>query len=91
MTGDMTDAILGFNNSDADYRIEQVYFEYAGSQDLNRALIEAFNSGIDLVDQSNLPEGSISGSQLIDMLPYLDADAELSREDFFPAALRGMT
>lgn len=91
MTGDMTDAILGFNNSDADYRIEQVYFEYAGSGDLNRALVEAFNADIDLVDQSNLPEGSISGSQLIDMLPYLDADAELSREDFFPAALRGMT
>lgn len=91
ITGDMTDAILGFNNSDADYRIEPVYFEYAGSGDLNRALIDAFNSDIDLVDQSNLPEGSISGSQLIDMLPYLDSDAELSREAFFPAALRGMT
>lgn len=91
MTGDMTDAILGFNNSDADYRVEPVYFEYAGSGDLSRALIEAFNAEIDLVDQSNLPEGSISGSQLLDMLPYLDTDAELRREDFFPAALQGMT
>lgn len=91
MTGDMTDAILGFNNSDADYRIEPVYFEYAGSVDLNRALIEAFNSDIDLVNQSNLPEGCISGTQLLDLLPYLDTDTELSRDDFFPAALQGMT
>ena len=91
MTGDMADAILAYNNSAADYRIEPVYFEYAGSADLNRALIEAFNAGIDLVDQSNLPEGTISGAQLIDMLPYLDADTELSRKDFFPAALKGMS
>lgn len=91
MTGDMTDAILGFNNSDANYRIEPVYFEYAGSKDLSRALMEAFNSPIDLVDQSNLPEGSISGAQLVDLMPLLDADTELSREDFFPAALRGMS
>lgn len=91
MTGDMTDAILAYNNSDADYRIEPVYFEYVGAADLNRAMIEAFNSGIDLVDQSNLPEGSISGAQLVDLLPFLDADTELSREDFFPAALRGMS
>lgn len=91
MTGGMTDAILAYNHSDANYRIEPVYFEYAGSQDLSRALMEAFNSGIDLVDQSNLPEGSISGSQLMDMLPFLDADTELSREDFFPAALQGMS
>lgn len=91
MTSDMTDAILAYNNSAADYRIEPVYFEYAGSNDLSRALIEAFSSDIDLVDQSNLPEGTISGAQLVDMLPYLDADAELSREDFFPAALSGMS
>lgn len=91
MTGDMTDAILAYNNSAADYRIEPVYFEYVGAADLNRAMIEAFNSGIDLVDQSNLPEGSISGAQLVDLLPFLDADTELSREDFFPAALRGMS
>lgn len=91
MTGDMADAILAYNNSDANYRIEPVYFEYAGSQDLSRALMEAFNSDIDLVDQSNLPEGSISGAQLADLLPMLDADDELSREDFFPAALQGMS
>lgn len=91
MTGDMTDAILAYNNSDADYRVEPVCFEYAGEADLSRVLIEAFNSNIDLVDQSNLPEGSISGAQLVDLLPYLDADPELSREDFFPAALRGMS
>lgn len=90
MTGELTDAVLGFNNSAAGYRIELVCFEYAGSADLSRALIEAFNSPIDLVDQSNLPESSISGSQLVDMLPYLDSDTELSREDFFPTALKSM-
>lgn len=86
----MQDAILAYNHSDAAYRIEPVYFEYDGDQDLNRALIEAFTADIDLVDQSNLPEGRISGEQLLDLLPYLDADPELNREDFFPAALRGM-
>lgn len=90
MTGDMMDAVLRFNNSDAEYRIEPIYFEYAGSADLSRALMEAFNSPIDLVDQSNLPEGSISGSQLVDMLPYLDSDEELSRDDFFSTALKSM-
>lgn len=91
MTGDMTDAILAYNNSDAKYRIEPVFFEYAGEQDLSRALMDAFSSNIDLVDQSNLPEGSISGSQLVDVLPLIDGDNELSRDDFFPAALHGMT
>lgn len=90
MTGEMMDAVLSFNNSDAKYRIEPTYFEYAGSADLSRALMEAFNSPIDLVDQSNLPEGSISGSQLVDMLPYLDSDKDLSRDSFFPAALQSM-
>ncbi len=87
---EMKDAILAYNNSAAAYRIEPVYFEYAGDRDLDRALIEAFNADIDLVDQSNLPEGRISVEQLMDLLPYLDADPELDREDFFPAALRGM-
>ena len=86
----LRDAILAYNHSDAAYRIEPVYFEYDGDQDMNRALIEAFNAGIDLVDQSGLPEGRISGEQLLDLLPYLDADPDLDREDFFPAALRGM-
>lgn len=90
MTGDMADAVMAFNNSDADHKIKPVYFEYAGSQDLSRALIEAFNSDIDLVDQSNLPEGSMSGSQLMDLLPYLDTDPDISREDFFQSALQGM-
>ena len=91
MTGDMANALLAFNNSDELYRIVPVYYDYAGEEDLTRVLIEAFSSDIDLVDQSNLPEGRISGAQLLDMLPFLDADPELDRDDFFPAAFRSMS
>ncbi|MBR1457447.1 MAG: hypothetical protein IJ594_09870 [Oscillospiraceae bacterium] len=85
------DSILYFNHTDPEYRIELRQMEAAEGADYDRQLIElATGSGVDLIDTSLLPESSLDGSLLADLLPFLDADPELGREDFIQPLLRSM-
>lgn len=87
----MMDAVIRFNNTDPEYRVEIVSWVYEDEAELDRLLIELSRTeDIDLVDTSFLPEGAVDAGLFTDMLPYLDSDAELSREDFIQPLLNGM-
>lgn len=87
----LMDAVLRFNNSDSDYRVEIKPYIYSSEEERTRLLIELATSGkVDIIDTSLLPDGAVDSSMLVDLLPYLDADADISREDFIPGVLSAM-
>ncbi len=87
----LMDAILRFNNSDPEYRVELVPYIYNNENERNRMMMSiATGSDIDLIDTSLLPDGAIDRQLLVDLLPYIDADATLSRDDFIPTLLSSM-
>lgn len=87
----LMDAIIRFNNSDPDYKIEVKPYIYSSDDERTRLLIDLATGGeVDIIDTSLLPDGAADSSMLVDMLPYLDADADISREDFIPGLLNAM-
>ena len=90
-TDTLKDAVIRFNNSDPEYRIEIRPVVYGSEEERELMLIELINSGnIDLIDTSLLPEGALGAGLLVDLLPYIEADPNLSREDFIPSLLGAM-
>lgn len=90
-TDALKDAIIRFNNSDPEYKIEIRPVVYNSEEERELMLIELINSGdVDLIDTSLLPEGALDAGLLVDLLPYIDADPGLSREDFIPSLLEAM-
>lgn len=88
----LMDAIIRFNNSDPDYKIEVKPYIYSSDDERTRLLIElATGKEVDILDTSLLPDDAADGSILVDMLPYLDADADISRDDFIPGIFADMT
>ena len=91
-TMELLDAIVRFNNTDPEYRIEVVPITYANEQERDRALIElATRTDLDLLDTSRLPDNALDSGLLADMLPMIDADETISREDFIEPLLELMT
>lgn len=91
LTDDLMDAILRFNNTDPDYRVELKTVCYETESERDRFLVELITEGgVDLIDTSLLPERALDSRMLTDMLPYLDADETIDREDFVPALLKAM-
>ncbi len=91
-TDALKDAVIRFNNSDPEYKIEIRPVVYGSEEERELMLIELINSGdVDLIDTSLLPEGALDAGLLVDLLPYIDADPDLSREDFIPSLLEAMT
>ena len=91
-TDTLKDAVIRFNNSDPEYKIEIRPVVYGSEEERELMLIELINSGdVDLIDTSLLPEGAVDAGLLVDLLPYIDADPNLSREDFIPSLLEAMT
>lgn len=88
--GQYMDAILYFNNTDPDYKI--CVTTISGSkEEMTKNLIQLATAGdYDLIDTGILPDGAMDSGLLTDLLPYLDADPELSQEDFIPNVLKGM-
>lgn len=90
-TDALKDAVIRFNNSDPEYRIEIRPVVYGSEEERELMLIELISSGdVDLIDTSLLPEGALDAGLLVDLLPYIDADPNLSREDFIPSLLEAM-
>lgn len=88
----LMDAVLRFNNSDPEYRVEFLPLLYENDAERDRLLISlASGSGFDLLDTSFLPSGAADAGLLVDLLPYIDADPSLSRDDFLPGLLSAMT
>lgn len=90
-TEELMDAIIRFNNTDPEYKVEIKPVHYESKAERDRLLIEiATSKDIDLIDTSILPENAIKDGLLVDMLPYIDADTEISREDFIEPLLNAM-
>lgn len=91
LTSDLKDGIVRFNNTDPEYKIQLKFMAYENEQERDRFLIQlATDDTIDLIDTSLLPESALGSGVLADMLPYLDADDTISREDFIPSLLSAM-
>lgn len=87
----LQDAVIRFNNTDPEFKIEVVPITYTSDQDRNRILIElATRNDLDLLDTSFLPDNALDSGLLADMLPMIDADETISREDFIEPLLRLM-
>lgn len=92
VTMELLDTIVRFNNTDPQYKIEVVPITYANEQERDRVLIElATRSDLDLLDTSMLPDNALDSGLLADMLPMIDADETISREDFIEPLLKLMT
>lgn len=88
----LLDAIVRFNNTDSQYKIEVVPITYANEQERDRVLIElATRTDLDLLDTSLLPDNALDSGLLADMLPMIDADESIGREDFIEPLFALMT
>ena len=88
--GQYMDAILYYNNTDPDYKIRVTTIS-GSKEEMTKNLIQLATAGdYDLIDTGILPDGAMDSGLLTDLLPYLDADPVLSREDFIPSVLNGM-
>lgn len=85
------DQILYFNHTDPEYKITVRRLEDTEGAAYDRQMIElATQGGVDLLDTSLLPGSALDGRVLENLLPYLDADPEIGREDFIQPLLRAM-
>ena len=87
------DAVVRFNNTDPEYRVEIKPLIYSTEAERDRLLIDlaTSGSGVDLLDTSLLPAGAVDAGMFVDLLPYIDADESIGREDFIPGVLDAMT
>ena len=91
LNNSLTDAIIRFNNTDPEYKIEVVPIVYHSEQERSRLLIElSTRRDLDLLDTSFLPDKALDSGLLADMLPMIDADETISREDFIEPLLQLM-
>ncbi len=94
---DLRKQILKFNKTSEQYRIEvKDYSEFNTEEDYTAGLTKMNTEIIsgtvpDLISVSELPVGQyVSHGLLENLYPYIDSDAELSREDFLPSILKAM-
>ena len=87
-------AALNFNRSNEDYRIEILDYsvynnEYDYSAARNRLLEDVMAGNMpDILALNDLPVDRLAAKGLLeDLYPFMDADPELSRENFFPNVL----
>lgn len=93
----LTNAIIKFNRSNDKARIQVLDYAQYNTEDDDSAGLTKLNTEImagnmpDLLRLSELPYRQLAAKGLLeDLYPYLDADKELKREDFFPTVLRAM-
>lgn len=86
VSNELMDAVIRFNNTDPQYRIAFKPIVYENDSLRENVLMElATGTGVDLIDTSILPERAANKAMLADLLPYIDSDKDMSREDFIPA------
>ena len=89
--------IIDFNRKHDNVRIElRDYSEYNTNEDYNASLTKLRTEMLagnvpDIIDLNGLPAKQFAAKGLLaDLYPLIDADPELSREDFFPTVLKAM-
>ena len=83
---------MRFNQADPEYRVALRPMIWHDETERDRLMIQlATEKGIDVLDTSLLPPGAVDRQLLVDLLPYLDADPDLSREDFLPSLFAALT
>lgn len=89
--------IIDFNRSHESVRIElHDYSEYNTDEDYEAGLTKLRTEMLagncpDIIDLNGLPAKQLAAKGLLaDLYPLLDADPELSREDFFPMVLHAL-
>lgn len=89
-TVELCDAVVKFNRESENCRVElKNYYELVGETSYDDAITKlntelAAGNVPDLLDLSDLPYNRLAAMGLLeDLYPYIDADDELSRADFF--------
>lgn len=93
------DTVIDFNRSNDKVRIQVV--DYSEFNDIENEDYDAGRTKLlteimsgqmpDLIAVGQLPYSQLAAKGLLeDLYPYLDADKDLKREDFFPNALKGL-
>ena len=95
--GAVSDAVLRFNRSQDRVRIHvRDYGDYVQGEDYDAGITKLVTEILagdmpDLLALESLPYAQLAAKGLLeDLYPWLDADAELSREDFFENVLKSM-
>ena len=83
-------AALRFNSTNEDYRVEYEFMGSGHELSQQEILELVLQDSPDIVYTPSLPQNSIDGGLFVDLLPYIDADESLSREDFIEPVLNGM-
>ena len=88
---DVQTAIIDFNRTNPDYRIKVIdYSEYNTPDDYTAGALKMKTELLagnmpDIIDLSSMPVGQMASKNMLeDLTPYIDADAELDMNDFFP-------
>lgn len=91
------EAVLNFNRAGWEYRIEVTdYSEFNTEEDysagLTKLTTEIMSGDMpDIISLEQMPYRQLAAKGLLeDLYPYLDADGELSRDDFFPNVLSAL-
>lgn len=87
---DILNAALRFNSTNEDYKIEYEFIGSGHELSQQEILELVLQDSPDIVYTPSLPKNSIDAGLFVDLLPYIDADESLSREDFIEPVLESM-
>lgn len=83
-------AALRFNSTNEDYRVEYEFIDSGHELSQQEILELVLQDRPDIVYTGSLPQNSIDAGLFVDLLPYIDADESISREDFIEPVLESM-
>ena len=83
-------AALRFNSTNEDYRVEYELIGSGHELSQQEILELVLQDRPDIVYTGSLPQNSIDAGLFVDLLPYIDADESISREDFIEPVLESM-
>ncbi len=83
-------AALRFNSTNEDYKVEYEFIGSGHELSQQEILELVLQDSPDIVYTPSLPQNSIDAGLFVDLLPYIDADESISREDFIEPALKSM-
>ncbi len=87
---DLSNVIIHFNDESQDYRI--IVKDYSSYQDPMLMLSTEINAGSapDIIDVSTFSSQILKEGALEDLLPYIEADADISKSDLLEAPFHAM-
>lgn len=83
-------AALRFNSTNENYKVEYEFIGSGHELSQQEILELVLQDSPDIVYTPSLPQNSIDAGLFVDLLPYIDADESISREDFIEPALESM-